>query len=29
MAFNEKKCKIKAFHASPTLETCGVFPNNR
>ena len=29
MVFNEKIYKIKAFDASPTLETCGVFLDNR
>ena len=28
MVFTEKICKIKAFDAYPTLETCGVFLDN-
>ena len=29
IVFNEKVCKIKAFDAYPTRETCGVFLDNR
>ena len=29
MVFTEKICKIKAFDAYPTLETCGVFLDKR
>ena len=29
MVFNEKICRIKTFDAYPTLETCGVFLDNR
>ena len=29
MVFNEKICKMKTFEAYPTLETCGVFLDNR